>query len=139
LNVPGIGGLGKACDIAGKEMDEEGARLKMLRDELLAGLLAIEGTTLNGNTEYMLPQTCNLAFRGIDSQVLISQLNKHLAISSGSACTSASLEPSYVLRALGMGDEMAANSVRFSLGRFTTREEITKALAVIGDVVSRLR
>lgn len=139
LNVPGIVGLGKACDIALQEMKEEAGRLKELRDELLQGLLSIDATSLNGDIENLLPQTCNLAFEGIDSQVMISHLNKHLAISSGSACTSASIEPSHVLRALGIGDELAGSSVRFSLGRFTTKEDITKSLDIIRDVVKRLR
>lgn len=139
LNVPGIVGLGKACDIALQEMKGEAGRLKELRDELLQGLLSIDATSLNGDIENLLPQTCNLAFEGIDSQVMISHLNKHLAISSGSACTSASIEPSHVLRALGIGDELAGSSVRFSLGRFTTKEDITKSLDIIRDVVKRLR
>jgi len=139
LNVPGIVGLGKACDIAWKEMKEEAGRLNELRDELLQGLLSIDGTSLNGDIKNLLPQTCNLAFEGIDSQVMISHLNKHLAISSGSACTSASIEPSHVLRALGIGDELAGSSVRFSLGRFTTKEDITNSLGMIRDVVTKLR
>jgi cysteine desulfurase len=139
LNVPGIVGLGKACELALKEMHQESTRLKELRDELLQGLLSIDGTSLNGDIKNLLPQTCNLAFEGIDSQVMISHLNKHLAISSGSACTSASIEPSHVLRALGIGDELAGSSVRFSLGRFTTKEDITKSLGMIRDVVTKLR
>jgi cysteine desulfurase len=120
-------------------MHQESTRLKELRDELLQGLLSIDGTSLNGDIKNLLPQTCNLAFEGIDSQVMISHLNKHLAISSGSACTSASIEPSHVLRALGIGDELAGSSVRFSLGRFTTKEDITKSLGMIRDVVTKLR
>jgi cysteine desulfurase len=101
--------------------------------------LAIDGSSLNGDIENLLPQTCNVSFEGIDSQVLISQLNKHLAISSGSACTSASIEPSHVLRALGIGDELASCSVRFSLGRFTTKGDITKAQNIIQETIAKLR
>ncbi len=139
LNVPGIVGLGKAAEIASIEMKEEAARLRGLRDELLNGLLSLEGTAMNGDIEFLLPHTCNVSFRGVESQVMISQLNKYLAVSSGSACTSASLEPSYVLRALGIGDELASSSIRFSLGRFSTHEEISSALKYINDVVGRLR
>jgi cysteine desulfurase len=139
LNVPGIVGLGKACEIAMKEMEADTLRIRPLRDELLNGLLSITGTSLNGDIENLLPQTCNVSFEGIDSQVLISQLNKHLAISSGSACSSASIEPSHVLRALGIGDELASCSVRFSVGRFTTKDDITKALEILGEVVQKLR
>jgi len=139
LNVPGIVGLGKACELAMKEMDVDSARMTSLRDELLKDLLNIGGTSLNGDMDNLLPQTCNLSFNGIDSQVLIGQLNKNLAISSGSACTSASIEPSHVLRALGIGDELASCSVRFSLGRFTTREDIAKALDIIRDAIAKLR
>lgn len=139
LNVPGIVGLGKAAEIASVEMGEESVRLRGLRDELLNGLLSVEGTALNGHTEFLLPHTCNVSFRGVESQVMISQLNKYLAVSSGSACTSASLEPSYVLRALGIGDELASSSIRFSLGRFSTHEEITRALGYVHEVVGKLR
>jgi cysteine desulfurase len=136
LNVPGIVGLGKAADIALREMKDEAIRLRELRDLLLRGLLALPGTVLNGNVDHLLPHTCNVAFSGFDSQVMISQLNKHIAVSSGSACTSASLEPSYVLRALGIGDELASSSIRFSLGRFTSRDEILKAIEVVTNVYS---
>jgi cysteine desulfurase len=139
LNVPGIVGLGKACELAVKEMEADTIRIRPLRDELLNGLLLISGTSLNGDMENLLPQTCNVSFEGIDSQVLISQLNKQLAISSGSACTSASIEPSHVLRALGIGDELASCSVRFSVGRFTSKEEITKAQNIIQETIAKLR
>ncbi len=139
LNVPGIVGFGKAAEIASREMNDELVRLRGLRDELLRGLLSIEGTALNGNAEFLLPHTCNVSFGGIESQVLISHLNKHLAVSSGSACTSASLEPSYVLRALGIGDELASSSIRFSLGRFTTHEEVSRALGHVNEAVGKLR
>jgi cysteine desulfurase len=134
LNVPGIVGLGKAADIAWREMKEESIRLRELRDLLLQGLLALPGTSLNGSVDHLLPHTCNIAFSGFDSQVMISQLNKHIAVSSGSACTSASLEPSYVLRALGIGDELASSSIRFSLGRFSTREDVSRAIEAVSNV-----
>jgi cysteine desulfurase len=139
LNVPGIVGLGKAAQIAVLEMEDEQLRLRGLRDELLNGLLSIEGTALNGDTKFLLPHTCNVSFRAIESQVMISQLNKYLAVSSGSACTSASLEPSYVLRALGIGDELASSSIRFSLGRFSTHEEVSRALGYVDEVAGKLR
>lgn len=134
LNVPGIVGLGKAAEIAVDSMEEESLRLRELRDLLLNGLLSLEGTALNGHVDHLLPHTCNVSFSGYDSQVMISQLNKHIAVSSGSACTSASLEPSYVLRALGIGDELASSSIRFSLGRFTTRDEVLKAVDCVKNV-----
>ena len=134
LNVPGIVGLGKAADIALREMKEEATRLRELRDLLLEGLLALPGTVLNGSVDHLLPHTCNVAFSGLDSQVMISQLNKHIAVSSGSACTSASLEPSYVLRALGIGDELASSSIRFSLGRYSTKEEVLKGIEIVSNV-----
>jgi cysteine desulfurase len=134
LNVPGIVGLGKAADIAMREMKDEAIRLRVLRDLLLQGLLSLPGTALNGNVGHLLPHTCNVSFSGFDSQVMISQLNKNIAVSSGSACTSASLEPSYVLRALGIGDELASSSIRFSLGKFSTKEEVIRAIEFVSNV-----
>lgn len=138
LNVPGIVGLGKAAAIAGAEMATDALRLSALRDQLLDALLSIEGTSLNGAREHLLPHVFNLSFGSVESQVLISRLNKHLAVSSGSACTSATLEPSYVLRALGIGDERAASSLRFSLGRMTREEEITRAIETVREVIGSL-
>jgi cysteine desulfurase len=138
LNVPGIVGFGKAAAIASVKMRDESQRLILLRDQLLNSLLEIEGTALNGSREYLLPHAFNLSFSGVDSQVMISHLNKNLAVSSGSACTSASLEPSYVLRALGIGDERASSSIRFSLGRMTTEAEIASAITYVRDVVKFL-
>jgi cysteine desulfurase len=105
----------------------------------LKGLLAIKGTALNGDTDHLLPNTCNVSFSGIESQVMIAQINKHLAVSSGSACTSASLEPSYVLKALGLSDELASSSIRFSLGRLTTPANVTDAIKVVNEACARLR
>jgi len=139
LNVPGIVGLGKACEIAGREMAEESKRIRKLRDQLLEGLLSIEGTALNGHLDFLLPNTCNVSFSGIESQVMISQLNKYVAVSSGSACTSASLEPSYVLRALGIGDELASSSIRFSLGRQNTEEDVKEVMERVRESVGKMR
>jgi cysteine desulfurase len=133
LNVPGIVGLGKAAVLAREKMKEEAERISLLRNRLLDGILAIPGTSLNSAREHLLPNTCNISFDGMASQVLIAKLNKHMAISSGSACTSATLEPSYVLAAMGLGDERAGQSLRFSLGRYTTLEEINDCLKKIHD------
>jgi cysteine desulfurase len=124
LNVPGIVGFGKACEICYQEMAGEAKRLKTLRDKLEKELLTIEETFLNGDKEHRLPHVTNIAFNYVESDALMMSLNKEIAISSGSACTSASLEPSYVLKALGWEDDLAHGSLRFSLGRFTTEEEI---------------
>ena len=129
LNVTGIVGLGKAAEICKHEMQEESLRLIQLRDKLLSCILEMNNTNLNGDLSFLLPQTINVSFGGHDSQMLLSKLNKHMAISSGSACTSATLEPSYVLVAMGLGDERASSALRFSLGRFTTEEEIEMALS----------
>jgi cysteine desulfurase len=131
LNVPGIVGLGKAAVLAREKMKEEVRRLSELRNRLLDGVLALPGTMLNGAREHLLPNTCNISFDGMASQVLIAKLNKHMAISSGSACTSATLEPSYVLVAMGLGDERASQSLRFSVGKYTTLEEINDCLKKI--------
>lgn len=134
LNVPGIVGLGKAAVLAREKMEEEVRRLSELRNRLLDGVLVLPGTSLNGAREHLLPNTCNISFEGMASQVLIAKLNKHMAISSGSACTSATLEPSYVLVAMGLGDERAGQSLRFSLGRYTTIEEVNGSLEKIHDL-----
>jgi cysteine desulfurase len=139
LNVTGIVGLGRACEVARDEMKKEGERLSVLRDRLLDSLLALPGTSLNGAREHLLPHAFNISFGSVESQVLISRLNKHLAVSSGSACTSATLEPSYVLRALGIGDERAAGSLRFSLGRPTKEDEITMTIQTLREVIESLR
>ena len=136
LNVPGIVGLGKACEIAASEMATDAERLGAMRNRLMSGILEIRGTALNGSAEHLLPHCFNVSFPGLDAQVMISRLNKHLAVSSGSACTSATLEPSYVLRALGIGDEAASGSLRFSIGKYTTDEEIARALEHIMKAVS---
>lgn len=138
LNVPGIVGFGKACEICMNEMAQEAGRLKILRDKLENSLLLIEQTFLNGNKENRLPHVTNISFRHVESQGLMMGFNKEIAVSSGSACTSASIEPSYVLKALGLDDEMAHSSLRFSLGRFTTEEEIDFAVMKVTDAVKKL-
>ena len=139
LNVPGIVGLGKACAIAQAEMQGEGERLARLRDRLERGLLELEETTLNGSRQHRLPQVTNITFKHVEGEGLMMALNKQIALSSGSACTSASLEPSYVLKALGLSDEDAYSSLRFGLGRFTTEEEIDYTVEQVSTAVKQLR
>ncbi len=139
LNVPGIVGFGKACEIAGQEMDAEAKRLSALRDKLEAGLLQVEEAYVNGNREHRLPHTTNISFKYVEGEGLMMGFNKNIALSSGSACTSASLEPSYVLKALGLGDDLAHSSLRFGLGRFTTEDQIDYTIKAVSDTVLKLR
>lgn len=139
LNVPGIVGLGKACEICQHEMQAEGERLSKLRDKLENALLKIEEAYVNGNKEHRLPHTCNISFKYVEGEGLMMGFNKNIALSSGSACTSASLEPSYVLKALGLGDDLAHSSLRFGLGRFTTEEQIDFTIEAITSTVLKLR
>ncbi|WP_421764701.1 cysteine desulfurase family protein [Ekhidna sp.] len=138
LNVPAIVGFGKACELCKQEMREEGSRIKSLRDKLEQSLLSIEGTQLNGGKENRLPNVTNIAFSGVDSERLLLSLNG-LAVSQGSACTSAVVEPSHVLKAMGIPDQLANSSLRFSLGRFTTDEEVDFAIQKVTEAVSKLR
>ncbi len=138
LNVPGIVGLGKACEIARLEMDAEAKRLSGLRDKLEAGLTVLEESYVNGNTEHRLPHVANISFKYVEGEGLMMAM-KDLAVSSGSACTSASLEPSYVLKALGLSDDLAHSSIRFGLGRFTTEEEVDYAIENTKKAVNHLR
>lgn len=138
LNVPGIAGFGKACEIAKVEMEGEAAHLSALRDKLEAGLLQIEGTRLNSNKISRLPHTTNISFEGVESEALMMGF-KDIAVSSGSACTSASLEPSYVLKALGLSDGSARSALRFGLGRFNTEEEIVYTIEQVTKTVGQLR
>jgi cysteine desulfurase len=124
LNVPGIVGFGKACELRRIEMAKDTEAIKKLRDKLEAELLKIGHVYVNGSTEKRLPNVSNLSFRSIDSESLMLGFNKDIAVSSGSACTSATLEPSYVLKALGLPHDLAAASIRFGLSKFTTEEEI---------------
>lgn len=139
LNVPGIVGFGKACEICFMEMEEEAVRLGSLRDKLENALLQLEKTHLNGNREHRLPHTTNISFRHLESEGLMMGFSKELAVSSGSACMSATPEPSYVLKALGLEDDLAHSSLRFGIGRFNTEEEIDYAIEQVTKTVNKLR
>jgi cysteine desulfurase len=139
LNVPGIVGLGAAAAIAQKEMADEAKRLERLRDKLKDRIFeALDEVSINGTMERRLPNNLNISFAYVDSESLLMGIND-VAVSSGSACTSATLEPSYVLKALGLGDDLAHSAIRFGLGRFNTDEEIEYAAGKVVDVVRKLR
>jgi cysteine desulfurase len=139
LNVPGIVGLGKACEIAAKELSRDSARLAKLRDRLESRILCVlDRVFVNGDRYVRLPHVSNLAFADADGGAILWAL-EDVAISSGSACTSASLQASHVLRAMGMNDDLALNSIRFSLGRFTTEAEIDHVICRVVEVVRGLR
>src|SRR6187402_480196 len=139
LNVPGIVGLGAACEIAQKEMQEEIARLTELRDYLRAKFeKALDYVHVNGNMEHHLPGNLNMSFVYVEGESLLMGINE-IAVSSGSACTSATLEPSYVLKALGLGDDVAHSSIRFGLGRFNNKAEVDYVADKLIDVVLKLR
>ncbi len=133
-----IVGMGEAYRIAREEMPTDNERIRMLRDRLWRGLQEMDEVYLNGDLEHRVPHSLNASFNYVEGESLIMAI-KDIAVSSGSACTSASLEPSYVLRALGRNDELAHSSIRFSLGRFTTEEEIDFAIATIRAKVAKLR
>jgi len=139
LNVPGIVGFGKACELARLEMQQDAARLSQLRDKLETALLQIEESYVNGSRAHRLPHVTNISFKYVEGEGLMMGFNKNIALSSGSACTSASLEPSYVLKALGLGDDLAHSSLRFGLGRFTTEEQIEYTIKAVTDTVLKLR
>ena len=130
--------MGEAFRIAKEEMVEENARIGQLRDRLYNGLKEIEATYVNGDLEQRVPHNLNMSVAYVEGESMIMAI-KDLAVSSGSACTSASLEPSYVLRALGRNDELAHSSIRFSIGRFTTEEEIDYAINLLKAKVGKLR
>jgi cysteine desulfurase len=139
LNVTGIIGLGKACEIAQKEMAHEAERLRGLRDRLKAGLEAkLDEVFINGSWEHRLPNNLNMSFAYVEGESLLMGIND-IAVSSGSACTSATLEPSYVLKALGVGEDLAHTSIRFGLGRFNTTEEVDYVIDKMVQVVTKLR
>ena len=139
LNVPGIVGLGKACELCQQEMAGEGERLGALRDRLRAGLEAkLDEVFINGSMEHRLPNNLNMSFAYVEGESLLMGIND-VAVSSGSACTSATLEPSYVLKALGVGEDLAHTSIRFGLGRFTTQEEVDYVVDKMVQVVTKLR
>jgi cysteine desulfurase len=139
LNVPGIVGFGKACEICLKEMESDAKRISQLRDKLENALLKVEESYLNGDKESRLPHVTNISFKYVEGEGLMMGFNKNIALSSGSACTSASLEPSYVLKALGLGDDLAHSSLRFGLGRFTTEEQIDYTIEHVTNTVNKLR
>jgi len=140
LNVPGIVGLGTAAELARLEMDDEAKRLSALRDRLQAGLVGrLEECYINGNEEHRMPHVTNISFKHVEGEGLMMTFNQNIAVSSGSACTSASLEPSYVLMALGLGDDLAHSSLRLSLGRFSTEEEVDYAIDAIAKGVQHMR
>lgn len=139
LNVPGIVGFGKASAICEKEKEKESGRLKGLRDKLESAILNGVDATVNGSTACRLPHVTNIAFRDVDGNSLLIGLGKSIAVSSGSACTSASPEPSHVLKALGLDDDLAHSSIRFSLGRFTTEEEVDFAIDHVVTTVKKIK
>src|ERR1700744_250257 len=139
LNVTGIIGLGKACEIAQQEMASESARMLALRERLRKGLEAkLDEVFINGSMEHRLPNNLNMSFAYVEGESLLMGIND-IAVSSGSACTSATLEPSYVLKALGVGEDLAHTSIRFGLGRFNTDEEVEYVADRVVETVSRLR
>jgi cysteine desulfurase len=139
LNVPGIVGLGAACEIARTEMDAEAAYLRGLRDRLQKKLDSeLDYIHVNGSMEHRLPGNLNVSFVYVEGESLLMGIND-VAVSSGSACTSATLEPSYVLKALGLGDDVAHSSIRFGLGRFNTQAEVDYVAAKVIDIVKKLR
>jgi cysteine desulfurase len=138
LNVPGIVGLGKACELCMNEMESEAIRLSAMRDKLERELSKMEESYVNGSTEHRLPHVSNISFKYVEGEGLMMEI-KDLAVSSGSACTSASLEPSYVLKSLGLDDELAHSSLRFGLGRYTTEEEVEYAIEHVRSGVNKLR
>jgi len=139
LNVPGIVGFGKACEICLNEMEEETKRISALRDKLETALMKTEEAYINGSTQHRLPHVTNISFKYVEGEGLLMGFNKDIAVSSGSACTSASLEPSYVLKALGLGDDLAHSSLRFGLGRFTTEDQIDYTVEAVTKTVNKLR
>ncbi|MBK6634058.1 MAG: IscS subfamily cysteine desulfurase [Chitinophagaceae bacterium] len=139
LNVPGIVGFGKACELCMLDMEEDTKRISKMRDHLETELLKLEEAYVNGSREHRLPHVANISFKHVEGEGLLMGFNKNIALSSGSACTSASLEPSYVLKALGLGDDLAHSSLRFGLGRFTTDEQIEYTIKAISETVLKLR
>ncbi|MGI8783233.1 MAG: IscS subfamily cysteine desulfurase [Acidobacteriota bacterium] len=139
LNVPGIVGLGAACEVAERELPEENKRMRGLREKLYNDLSSrIDEIYVNGSLEHRLPNNLNISFAYVEGESMLMSIND-IAVSSGSACTSASLEPSYVLKALGVGEDLAHTSIRFGLGRFNTEEEIDYTVSRVAESVDRLR
>jgi cysteine desulfurase len=132
-------GFGKAAEIAMNEMASDTERLSRLRDKLEAALTQLEETKVNGDVHHRMPHVSNISFKHVEGEGLMMTFNQNVAVSSGSACTSASLEPSYVLVAMGLGDDLAHSSIRFSLGRFTTEEEVDMAIQLVANGVNHMR
>ncbi|MCH7409424.1 cysteine desulfurase [Belliella sp. DSM 111904] len=139
LNVPAIVGMGVAAEIASKVMSEESERLKKLRDYLEFKLMEINGTVLNSGQSKRLAHVSNVSFNGVEGEDFLRAINKHVAVSSGSACTSISPKPSHVLAAMGIDTELGRSSIRFSLGRLTTQVDIDQAVQVIKEIYQRLK
>ena len=139
LNVPGIVGFGKACELCMQDMESDNVRISKMRDSLETELMKLEEAYVNGSREHRLPHVTNISFKHVEGEGLLMGFNKNIALSSGSACTSASLEPSYVLKALGLGDDLAHSSLRFGLGRFTTDEQIDYTIEQVSNTVLKLR
>jgi cysteine desulfurase len=139
LNVPGIVGFGRACEICMQDMAKDTEHVTKLRNKLEDALLQIEESYLNGHKTNRLPHVANISFKHVEGEGLLMGINKDIALSSGSACTSASLEPSYVLKGLGLGDDLAHSSLRFGLSRFTTEEQIDHAVKLVASTVHKLR
>jgi cysteine desulfurase len=139
LNVPGIVGFGKAAELARLEMAQDTERLRILRDKLEKALCQMEEVVINGDVGNRMPHVTNISFKHVEGEGLMMTFNQNIAVSSGSACTSASLEPSYVLKALGLGDDLAHSSIRFSLGRFTKEDDVDFAIEAVSKGVNHMR
>ncbi len=137
LNVPAIVGFGKACELCLIEMKKDAGKTSKLRNKLEAELVETGKTFINGNLQHRLPNVSNMSFKNVNSPDLLSALSKNIALSSGSACTSGTNEPSYVLKAMGLSDEMALSSLRFGLGRFTTEEEIDYTIGQLNNLIQK--
>lgn len=138
LNVPGIVGLGKACSLCAEKMNHELEFIGRLRDHLEKALLLLPGIQVNGSRIFRLPNVTNLSFKGIPGKQLLMEINRTIAVSSGSACTSANPEPSYVLKAMGLQDDTAESAIRFGLGRFTTEDEIKYTVETVKEITRKL-
>ena len=139
LNVPGIVGFGKAAELCQQEMVAETERMRRLRDRLKDSVMSqLDETYINGSMVHRLPHNINISFAYVEGESLLMGIND-VAVSSGSACTSATLEPSYVLKALGVGEDLAHTSIRFGIGRFNTEEEVDYVVARVVETVNRLR
>jgi cysteine desulfurase len=139
LNVPAIAGFGKACELAHLEMGEDALRTAVLRDQLEKTLSDTVKGIVNGSRKSRLPHVTNMRFPGIEAEALIMGINKNIAVSSGAACTSATIQPSHVLLALGLDEEQAYSSIRFGLGKQTSKEEIDYTISLISETVNKLR